>query len=57
MLLPFTDTKTLGTVLSVSAIGMLLGSLIIGVFSIDRKYIKVLALGLGFAGLFFLWWD
>ncbi|OMC95085.1 MFS transporter [Paenibacillus odorifer] len=53
MLLPFTDTKTLGTVLSVSAIGMLLGSLIIGVFSIDRKYIKVLALGLGFAGLFF----
>nr|WP_232696475.1 MFS transporter [Brevibacillus daliensis] len=53
MLLPFTDSKTLGTVMSVSAIGMLLGSLIIGIFSINSKYANVLAISLGFAGMFF----
>ncbi len=53
MLLPLTDTQTLGTVMSVSAIGMLIGSLIIGVFSINSKYVSVLAISLGFCGLFF----
>ncbi|UNK20691.1 MFS transporter [Paenibacillus sp. N3/727] len=53
MLLPLTDSKTLGTVLSVSATGMLIGSLMIGIFSINNKYAHVLAIGLGFAGLFF----
>ncbi|MEK5238288.1 MFS transporter [Paenibacillus sp. FSL L8-0470] len=53
LLLPFTDTQTLGTVESVSAIGMLIGSLFIGMFSIKGQYAKVLAVSLGFAGGFF----
>jgi len=53
MLLPLTDSKTLGTVMSVSAVGMLIGSLIIGIFSLNSKYVHVLAIALGFAGLFF----
>ncbi|MEK4059197.1 MULTISPECIES: MFS transporter [Paenibacillus] len=53
LLLPFTDTQTLGTVESVSAIGMLIGSLFIGMFSIKGQYAKVLAVSLGFAGVFF----
>lgn len=55
LLLPFTDTQTLGTVESVSAIGMLIGSLFIGMFSIKGQYAKVLAVSLGFAGVFLHW--
>ncbi len=53
MLLSFTDAKTLGTVQSISATGMLLSSLLIGIFSTTQKYVAMLAAGLGFAGLFF----
>jgi DHA3 family macrolide efflux protein-like MFS transporter len=53
MLLSFTDSQTLGTVMSISATGMLVGSLIIGIFSIKGTYVNVLATSLGFAGLFF----
>lgn len=41
---------------SVSAIGMLIGSLIIGIFSIKGNYINILAVSLGLAGFSFLWW-
>lgn len=53
MLMPITDSQTIGTVLSVSAAGMLIGSLFIGTFSINSKYIYMLAAGLGVAGVFF----
>lgn len=53
MVLPLTDTKTLGTILSISATGMLLGSLFIGVFNIKKNHTNVLAIGLGFTGVFF----
>ncbi|OBZ18558.1 macrolide transporter [Bacillus sp. FJAT-27264] len=53
MLLPLTDSGTLGTVMSVSAIGMLVGSLIIGIFSMKSDYIQLLGIGLGVAGWFY----
>ncbi|WP_249435681.1 MFS transporter [Paenibacillus sp. Marseille-Q4541] len=53
MLLPYMDSKTLGTIMSLSAAGMLFGSLFIGIFNIKSNYIRVLAIGLGFAGMFF----
>ena len=53
MVLSFSDAKTLGTVLSISATGMLVSSLLIGVFSMTRKYLDMLVFGLGFAGVFF----
>lgn len=53
MVLSFADAKTLGAALSVSATGMLLSSLAIGVCNITRKYADMLLAGLGFAGLFF----
>jgi DHA3 family macrolide efflux protein-like MFS transporter len=53
MLLPITDSRTLGTVISISAVGMLIGSLIIGIFRINGKYVSMLAICMGFAGLFF----
>lgn len=53
MVLPLADAKTLGMILSISATGLLIGSLFIGVFNIKKSYAKVLAAGLGFAGIFF----
>lgn len=53
MVLPLANEKTLGTILSISAIGMLLGSLFIGIFNIKKNYSNILAIGLGFTGLFF----
>ncbi|MHB9132794.1 MAG: MFS transporter [Armatimonadota bacterium] len=53
MVLSFADAKTLGTVQSVSAIGMLASSLYISVFSKTRQYASMLVFGLGLAGLFF----
>ncbi|KUO51089.1 MAG: macrolide transporter [Desulfitibacter sp. BRH_c19] len=52
MMLSITDVKTLGIVESVSAMGMLVSSLIIGIFSITKKYTNELVIGLGFAGWF-----
>ncbi|WP_251038394.1 MFS transporter [Paenibacillus albidus] len=53
MLLPLTDSRTLGTIMSISAAGMLIGSLVIGIFSIGGKFTSVLAISLGFAGICF----
>ncbi|WP_072336302.1 MULTISPECIES: MFS transporter [unclassified Paenibacillus] len=53
MVLPLADARTLGIVQSVSATGLLLGSLFIGVFSKDRRYVRMLSVGLLLAGLFF----
>ncbi|ASA22519.1 MFS transporter [Paenibacillus donghaensis] len=52
LLLSFTDSQTLGNVISVSACGMLAGSLLIGLFSLTRHYVRWLALGLAAAGIF-----
>lgn len=52
MLLAFTDAKTLGIVESISAVGMLVSSLLLGVFTITRKYVNQLVAGLIAAGLF-----
>ncbi|MHB8062134.1 MAG: MFS transporter [Ruminiclostridium sp.] len=53
MVLSFSDTNTLGTIQSVSAIGMLLSSFFIGIFSKAKKYVKMLVGGLFFAGISF----
>jgi len=50
MMLSFTDARTLGTVQSVSAVGMLLSSLLIGTMSIRGTQTSVLLLGLAAAG-------
>ncbi len=53
MILSFSDAKTLGTFQSVSAIGMLISSLVIGIFTMTRKYANMLVLGLILSGLSF----
>jgi MFS family permease len=53
MILAFSDSKTLGIVQSVSATGMLVSSLIIGIFSKTNKQVSVLFSSLAFAGLFY----
>ncbi|MGF9698684.1 MFS transporter [Paenibacillus sp. MABNR03] len=53
MLLSFTDAKTLGIFQSVSAIGMLISSLCIGIFTMTKKYATVLVMGLIMCGLSF----
>lgn len=52
MILSFADTKTLGTVESIGAIGMLISSLILGIFKLTKKYSMELVLGIGAAGVF-----
>lgn len=51
MLLSITDAKTLGTIQSVSALGMLLGSLLISVFGLRRDVQFQLSLGIGSGGV------
>lgn len=53
MILSFSDAKTLGTFQSVSAIGMIISSLVIGIFSVSKKYSRMLVLGMVLAGLSF----
>lgn len=53
MLLPYMNAKTLGTIMSLSASGMLIGSLFIGIFNLKSNYLRLLTIGLGFAGIFF----
>ncbi|SER23731.1 Major Facilitator Superfamily protein [Gracilibacillus ureilyticus] len=52
MLLAFTDAKTLGFIESVSAVGMLVGSIIIGIFNIKYNFPKILTISLMAAGVF-----
>ena len=53
MLLSLTSPKIAGITQSVSASGMLIGSLFIGLFGSKNKHVKVLSISLFLAGLFF----
>lgn len=53
MILAFTDAKTLGTIQTTSASGMLLGSLFIGLFSKTNHQAKTLSIALFFTGMFY----
>ena len=53
MVLSFTDAKTLGVMQSISAVGMLAGSLYVSVISKMKKYNEILFAGLGLAALSF----
>ena len=52
MMLAITDAQTLGVVESVSAVGMLVSSIVLGTLTITRKYVKQLVVGLALAGVF-----
>jgi MFS transporter, DHA3 family, macrolide efflux protein len=52
MVLPFVSVKTVGFMESISAVGMLVGSLIIGIFGIKRHYSKILRASLVACGFF-----
>jgi MFS family permease len=51
MVLTFSDARTLGTVQSVSALGMLATSLVLGVVTIRTRHWEMLLIGLGVAGV------
>lgn len=53
MMLTLTDSRTLGITLSVSASGMLVSSLFIGLFGIRKSKVFILSLSLALAGLFY----
>lgn len=52
MILSFADTKKLGIMESVSAVGMLIGSVIIGILNIKKNYSRILMVSLMTAGIF-----
>lgn len=52
MILAFADVRTLGMMESVSAVGMLIGSVIIGILNIKKNYSKILMISLMTAGFF-----
>ncbi|MBB2183237.1 MFS transporter [Lachnospiraceae bacterium MD1] len=52
MILAFADASTLGIMESVSAVGMLIGSVIIGVMNIKKGYSRILMVSLMAAGIF-----
>ena len=52
LMLTITDAKTLGIVESISAVGMLVSSVILGVVTVTKKYVNQLVAGLISAGLF-----
>ena len=52
MILSFTNEKILGTLLSVSATGMLIGSLFLGLFAMNRGFVFKLSLALAILGIF-----
>lgn len=52
MILSFTDAETFGAAQSISATGMLVSSLLIGIFTITRHYTTMLVAGLALAGVF-----
>jgi MFS family permease len=53
-ILSFADAKTLGTAETICACGMLVGSVILGVRGVKRRYVRTLALSLMAAGIFML---
>lgn len=52
MILAFTDSSALGTIETIAASGMLVTSVMIGIFSIKRGYVKILSVSLFCAGIF-----
>lgn len=52
MLLPIASVKTVGTMESISAVGMLVGSVAIGIFNIKKNYSKILMASLAACGFF-----
>lgn len=52
MILAFADAKTLGIMESVSAVGMLIGSVAIGVLKIKKNYSRILMFSIMAAGVF-----
>jgi MFS family permease len=52
MMLAISDAQTLGAAESVSTIGMLISSLVLGMVTVTKKYVKQLVIGLSTAGLF-----
>ena len=52
--LSFSDSKTLGQSMSISALGMLVSGILVGVFSIKEGFIKKLVLALFMAGIFMI---
>ncbi len=53
MMLNIANASTLGTVLTLSSTGMLLGSMIIGIANINKNYTNMVAISLAVGGLFF----
>ncbi len=53
MLLSLTDAKFTGIIQSITAAGMIAGSLFIGIFGSKKKYVKMLSMSLFFTGVFF----
>ncbi len=51
MLLELTDSATLGVITSVSAIGMLISSIILGIKGIEKKYVNALAISFSLMGI------
>jgi len=51
MILSFADVKTLGIMESLSAVGMLVGSVVIGIVNIRKNYANILTLSLLAAGI------
>ena len=52
MILAFADTRSLGIMESVSAVGMLAGSILIGMMNIQKNYTRILMAALACCGLF-----
>lgn len=52
MVLAFSDSATLGTAETICALGMLVSSIIIGMVSLKKGYVKILSLSLAGAGFF-----
>ncbi|MEW9125034.1 MAG: MFS transporter [Thermotaleaceae bacterium] len=52
MILAFSDSSVLGTVETISALGMLVTSVIIGIVPIKRGYVKMLSVSVFFTGIF-----
>lgn len=52
MALSITDSKTVGMLESVSAVGMLAGSLFIGILGMKKNHAKILSISAAFCGLF-----
>lgn len=51
MILSFSDSATLGTILTVAALGMLVSSLLLGGITIRKSYVRLLTLSLFGAGI------